>query len=130
VTESITETVEGASRGVVTGRSVEELGGHIAVVTVRVRLGTNSSPRNQSPESRWARVVDTEGAAKPHQPRSRGQPRWTLHTIPARVISRGPPRGRSKQYPPHSSHKSRREAAHVRINSVLPDGARAPIGNR
>ena len=62
--------------------------------------------------------------------RRRGQPRWTLHTIPARLISRGPPRRRSKHDLPHSSHKSRREAAHVRTNSVLPDRARAPIGNR
>jgi putative GTP pyrophosphokinase len=86
VSGSTTERRWWASRGVVTGCGIEQVGGHIAAKTVRLRSRTNSPSHTHSDADR-------------------------------KTISQ-------------SSHNPRREAAHVRTNSVLPDRASAPIGNR
>ena len=129
--QSTTQTLDGAPPGGVTGRGSKEFREHVAVTDSpafsRVRT---QRPHTESAEPDGRVTFTPEVPARPDQRRRRGQSRWTLHTIPARLISRGPPRRRSKHDLPHSSHKSRREAAHVRTNSVLRDRASAPIGNR
>ena len=129
MTESTPETVPAAWRGVLTDCRGEELGAHIAVTMAQLGPGTNS-PTRQCIQRRWARAVLSKGATELHQLRRRGRPRWRLHTVPAQLITRSPPRRRPKHDLPHPSHKPRREAAHVRTNTALPDEASAPIGNQ
>src|SRR6478672_3204420 len=108
--ESTPETLQGVSRVLATGCPGEELGAHIAVTTARLGPGTNSPPRNQCIQNRWARAVLSNGATELHQPQRRSRPRWRLHTIPAQLITRSPPTGRPKHDLPHPSHKPRWEA--------------------
>ena len=128
--QSTTQTLDSAPPGGVTGCGSKEFRERAAVKTVPPSVEYEPNDPHRVGRTQWARDVYAGSAGKASQPRHRRQPRWTLHTIPARLISRGPPRRRSKHDLPHSSHKSRREAAHVRTNSVLRDRASTPIGNR
>ena len=130
MSESTTQPLDSAARGVVTGGGINDVRERGPVKTVPPSVEYEPNDGQTVCRTQWARDVYAASAGNASQRRRRGQPHWTLHTIPARLISRGPPRRRSKHDLPHSSHKSRREAAHVRTNSVLRDRASAPIGNR
>jgi len=128
--KSTTQTLDSAPLGVVTGCGIKEFRERAAVKTFPPSVEYETNDAQTVCRTQWARDIYAGSAGKASQRRHRGQGHWTLHTIPARLISRGPPRRRSKNDLPHSSHKSRREAAHVRTNSFLRDRTSTPIGDR
>ena len=130
MSESTTQTSDSAASGVVTGCGTNDVHERGPVISVPPLVEYGPNDGQTVGRTQWARDVYAGSAGNASQRRRRDQPHWTHHKIPTRLISRGPPRRRCKHDLPHSSHKSRREAAHVRTNSVLRDRASTPIGNR
>ena len=100
--QSTTQTLDSAPPGGVTGRGSKEFRERVPVQTVPPSVEYEPNDPHRVGRTQWARDVYAGSAGKASQPRHRRQPRWTLHTIPARLISRGHPgAGRNTICPIH-----------------------------
>ena len=88
--------------GGVTGRGSKEFRERVPVRTVPPSVEYEPNDPHRVGRTRSARDVYAGSAGKASQPRHRRQPRWAIHTIPARLISRGHPgAGRNTIFPIH-----------------------------
>ena len=100
--QSTTQTLDSAPPGGVTGRGSKEFRERVPVRTVHPSVEYEPNDPHRVGRTRWARDVYAGSAGKASQPRHRRQPRWAIHTIPARLISRGHPgAGRNTIFPIH-----------------------------
>ena len=89
--QSTTQTLDSAPPGGVTGRGSKEFRERVPVKTVPPSVEYEPNDPHRVGRTRSARDVYAGSAGKASQPRHRRQPRWAIHTIPARLISRGHP---------------------------------------